>query len=79
MSHAAEIRACRNKVLETSEQQNDLSGTNSATPQPTSMKPLTIEGLGAELAVRSGHSTEMTRRGYRVTQHALHLLTRTSR
>lgn len=38
------------------------------------MDPLTVEGLGADLAVRSGHSTAMTRRGDEVTSHALHLL-----
>lgn len=36
------------------------------------MEALTIEGLGADLAVRSGHSTAMTRGGNRVTLHALH-------
>lgn len=38
------------------------------------MQSLTVEGLGADLAVRSGHSTAMTRRGDGVTLHALHLL-----
>lgn len=39
---------------------------------------LTVEGLGADLAVRSGHSTAMTRRGDGVTLHALHGLPCTS-
>lgn len=40
--------------------------------------PLTVEGLGAHLAVSFGHSTATTRRSGRVTLHALHRLACTS-
>ena len=50
--------------------------TNTVASLHTSMQSLTVEGLGADLAVRSGHSTAMTRRGDGVT--LLHLLSCTS-
>lgn len=43
-----------------------------------SVGPLTVEGLGAHLAVSFGHSTATTRRSGRVTLHALHRLACTS-
>lgn len=38
------------------------------------MDLLTVEGLGADLAVRPGHATAMTRRGDQVTLRPPHLL-----
>lgn len=55
--------ACKGRVLTTGRQRGGLA-----------VDPLTVEGLGADLAVRSGHATAMTRRGDEVTLHALHLL-----
>lgn len=42
------------------------------------LERLTVKGLGADLAVRPGHSAAMTRGGGGVTLRALHLLPFTS-
>lgn len=43
-------------------------------PDSGPMDLLTVEGLGADLAVRPGHATAMTRRGDQVTLRPPHLL-----